>query len=68
MSENDLWNMISREDQELNGRHWSREMFAQAGSSIFEVEVIPERILLLQHCLIGEGGHNDEEPIGVASA
>jgi hypothetical protein len=31
MSENDLWNMLSREDQELNGRAWSREMAAAAG-------------------------------------
>jgi hypothetical protein len=23
MSENDLWNMVSREDQEVNGRAWS---------------------------------------------
>jgi hypothetical protein len=28
MRENDLWNMLSREDQELNGRRWSLEMAA----------------------------------------
>jgi hypothetical protein len=28
MSENDLWNMLSREDQEWNGRAWSFRMAA----------------------------------------
>jgi hypothetical protein len=24
LSENDLWNMLSREDQQVNGREWSQ--------------------------------------------
>ena len=26
MDENDLWNMLSREDQEINGRDWSFDL------------------------------------------
>jgi hypothetical protein len=34
MSENDLWNLLSREDQELNGRAWSIRMAVTAESSV----------------------------------
>ena len=38
MSENDLWNMLSREDQEWNGRAWSLRMAVAAEASSVDAD------------------------------